>query len=316
MVSMPMLDDPSRTSQPSDAPLFGGIEGGGTKFVCVIGRGPDEVVAEERIPTTTPQATLSETVAFFRAGSARFGPIAAIGVGSFGPVDLHEESRTWGYITTTPKPGWERTDVAGRLKRDLGVPVAFDTDVNAAALGEARWGAARGLDSFVYLTVGTGIGGGGLLGGRPMHGLVHPEMGHMLLPRDRAADPFPGVCPFHGGCLEGLASGPALLARWGQPAESLPEGHAAWALEAHYLAIAVVNFICTLSPQRLILGGGVMDQAHLFPLIRREVVALLNGYVRAEEILRGIDSYIVPPGLGNRSGRLGALAMAEHLVRA
>ena len=301
---------------PSDAPLFGGIEGGGTKFVCVIGRGPGDVVAEARIPTTTPQATLSETVEFFRTESARAGTLAAIGVGCFGPVDLHEDSPTWGYITTTPKPGWERTDVAGRLKRDLGVPVVFDTDVNAAALGEARWGAARGLDSFVYLTVGTGIGGGGLLGGRPMHGLVHPEMGHMLLPRDRAADPFPGMCPFHGDCLEGLASGPALLARWGQPAEGLPEDHPAWPLEAHYLALAVVNFVCTLSPQRIILGGGVMDQRHLFPLIRREVVALLNGYLRAGEILDAIDSYIVPPGLGNRSGRLGALAMAEQLVRA
>ena len=300
----------------SDAPLFGGVEGGGTKFLCVIGRGPDEVVAEGRIATTTPQATLSETVEFFRSESARVGTLAAIGIGSFGPVDLHEASPTWGYITTTPKPGWEHTDVAGRLRRDLGVPVAFDTDVNAAALGEARWGAARGLDSFVYLTVGTGIGGGGLLGGRPLHGLVHPEMGHLLLPRDRAADPFPGMCPFHGDCLEGLASGPALLARWGQPAESLPEGHPAWPLEAHYLALAVVNFVCTLSPQRIILGGGVMDQGHLFPLIRREVVDLLNGYLRVGEILDGIDSYIVPPGLGNRSGRLGALAMAERLVRA
>ena len=316
MVSMPMLEDPIRTQRSSDAPLFGGIEGGGTKFVCVIGRGPDDLVAEERIPTTTPQATLSNTVEFFRTAAARVGTLAAIGVGSFGPVDLHEGSPTWGFITTTPKPGWEHTDVAGRLKRELGVPVAFDTDVNAAALGEARWGAARGLDSFVYLTVGTGIGGGGLLGGRPMHGLVHPEMGHVLLPRDRAADPFPGMCPFHGDCLEGLASGPALLARWGQSAESLPEGHPAWALEAHYLALAVVNFVCALSPQRIILGGGVMDQAHLFPLIRREVVALLNGYLRAGEILDGIDTYIVPPGLGNRSGRLGALAMAELLVRA
>jgi len=315
MISMRMLGDLHGTRPPSGAPLFGGIEGGGTKFVCVIGRGPDEVVAESRIPTTTPQATLSEVAEFFRTESARVGSPAAVGVGCFGPVDLHEQSPTWGYITTTPKAGWERTDVAGRLQRDLGVPVAFDTDVNAAAMGEARWGAARGLDSFVYLTVGTGIGGGGLLGGRPMHGLVHPEMGHLLLPRDPAADPFPGMCPFHGGCLEGLASGPALLARWGQPAETLPEGHPAWPLEAHYLALAIVNFVCTLSPQRIILGGGVMEQGHLFPLIRREVVALLNGYVRAEEILYGIDSYVVPPGLGDRSGRLGALAMAEHLER-
>jgi fructokinase len=204
--------------------------------------------------------------------------------------------------------------VAGRLKKDLGVPVAFDTDVNAAAIGEARWGAARGLDTFIYLTVGTGIGGGGLVRGRPMHGLVHPEIGHMLLPHDRSVDPFPGACPFHGGCLEGLASGPALLLRWGQPAESLPVDHPAWALEARYLALALVNLVCTLSPQRIVMGGGVMEQAHLFPLIRKEVAALLNGYIRATEILEAVDSYIVPPGLGDRSGRLGALAMAERLA--
>ena len=202
---------------------------------------------------------------FFRAEQAQRGPLAAVGVGCFGPVDLRETSATWGFITTTPKAGWANVDVAGRLTRDLGVPVAFDTDVNAAAFGEARWGAAQGLDTFVYLTVGTGIGGGGLQRGQPMHGLVHPEMGHMLLPRDPSADPFPGVCPFHGGCLEGLASGPAMLARWGQPAESLPADHPAWALEARYLALAAVNLVCTLSPQRIVLGGGVMEQAQLFP---------------------------------------------------
>jgi len=313
VVSMRMPED---VHARSGGRLFGGIEGGGTKFVCVIGRGPDEIVAETRIPTTTPEATLSQTADFFRAESAKRGRLAAIGVGSFGPVDLREGSATWGFITTTPKAGWAHTDVAGRLKKDLGVPVAFDTDVNAAAIGEARWGAAQGLDTFVYLTVGTGIGGGGLQGGQPMHGLVHPEMGHMLLPHDRSLDPFPGVCPFHGGCLEGLASGPALLARWGQPAESLPADHPAWALEAHYLALALVNLVCTLSPQRIVLGGGVMEQAHLFPLIRQEVVSVLNGYIRAAEILEAIDAYIVPPGLGNRSGRLGAIAMAERLARA
>ena len=294
--------------------LLGGIEGGGTKFVCVIGRGPDEILAETRIPTTTPEATLSQTADFFRAETVRRGSLAAVGVGCFGPVDLREGSATRGFITTTPKAGWAHTDVAGRLGRDLGVPVAFDTDVNAAAIGEARWGAARGLDTFVYLTVGTGIGGGGLQGGRPMHGLVHPEMGHMLLPHDRSLDRFPGVCPFHGGCLEGLASGPAILARWGQAAENLPADHPAWALEARYLALALANLVCTLSPQRIVMGGGVMEQAHLFPLIRKEVAALLNGYIRAAEILDAIDAYIVPPGLGNRSGRLGALAMAERLA--
>lgn len=282
--------------------------------MCVIGRGPAEILAEARIPTTTPEATLSQTVEFFRAESARRGRLAAIGVGSFGPVDLREGSATWGFITTTPKAGWAHADVAGRLRKDLDVPVAFDTDVNTAAIGEARWGSAQGLDTFVYLTVGTGIGGGGLQGSRPMHGLVHPEIGHMLLPHDRSLDPFPGVCPFHGGCLEGLASGPALLARWGQPAESLPADHPAWALEARYLALAIVNLVCTLSPQRIVLGGGVMEQAQLFPLIRKDVVALLNGYIQATAILDEIDAYIVPPGLGSRSGRLGALAMAERLA--
>jgi fructokinase len=311
VVSMRM---PEAAHAPADHRLFGGIESGGTKFVCVIGRGPGEIEAETRIPTTTPGATLSQTVDFFRAESARHGRLAAIGVGSFGPVDLRKASVTWGFITTTPKAGWANTDVAGRLMRDLGVPVAFDTDVNAAAIGEARWGAAQGLDPFVYLTVGTGIGGGGLAGGQPMHGLVHPEIGHMLLPHDRSLDPFPGVCPFHAGCLEGLASGPALLARWGQPAENLPEDHPAWALEARYLALAVANLVCTLSPQRIVLGGGVMEQTQLFPLVRKEVVALLNGYIQAAEILDAIDAYIVPPGLGNRAGRLGALAMAERLA--
>lgn len=311
VVSMRMPED---THAGSGGRLYGGVEGGGTKFVCVVGRGPDDIAAETRIPTTTPEATLAQTVDFFRAESAARGPLAAIGVGSFGPVDLREGSATWGFITTTPKAGWEHTDVAGRLARELGVPVAFDTDVNAAAVGEARWGAAQGLDTFVYLTVGTGIGGGGLVGGQPMHGLVHPEMGHMLLPRDPSIDPFAGVCPYHAGCLEGLASGPALLARWGQPAETLPADHPAWRLEAHYLALAVANLVCTLSPQRVVLGGGVMEQAHLFPLIRHEVVSLLNGYIRAQEILGAIDAYIVPPGLGNRAGRLGAIAMAERLA--
>jgi len=281
----------------------------------VIGRGPGDVVAEARIPTTTPQATLSETVEFFRTESARAGTLAAIGVGCFGPVDLHEDSPTWGYITTTPKPGWERTDVAGRLRRDLGVPVAFDTDVNAAALGEARW--VRPAASTASSTSPSAPVSAGAASSRPAHARPRSSRdGPHAAPRDRAADPFPGMCPFHGDCLEGLASGPALLARWGQPAEGLHEDHPAWPLEAHYLALAVVNFVCTLSPQRIILGGGVMDQRHLFPLIRREVVALLNGYLRASEILDGIDAYIVPPGLGNRSGRLGAIAMAEQLVRA
>lgn len=295
-------------------PLYGGVEGGGTKFVCVVGTGPDDVRAEARFPTTTPEATLGQAVAFFRDQEAGLGPLAAVGIGSFGPVDLRPGSLTFGSITSTPKPGWMNVDVVGPFRRALGVEVAFDTDVNAAALGEWRWGAAQGLHTFVYLTVGTGIGGGGFVGGQLMHGLLHPEMGHLRLPRDPVADPFTGACPFHGDCLEGLASGPALLARWGQPAEAIPKKHAGWALEARYLALAVVNLVCTLSPQRIVIGGGVMEQPQMFPQVRLEVKALLNDYVRAKEILEGIDAYIVPPALGRRAGVLGALALAERMT--
>jgi fructokinase len=297
----------------SDRPLLGGIEGGGTKFVCMIGTGPEDVRAEVRFPTQAPDVTLGHALAFFEDEQARLGPLAALGIGSFGPVDLHPESPTFGFITSTPKAGWTNVDLAGPFRQKLRIPVAFDTDVNAAALGEWRWGAARGLHTFMYLTVGTGIGGGGLVEGRLLHGLLHPEVGHLRLPRDPALDPFPGACPFHGDCLEGLASGPALLARWGRPAESLPPDHEAWTLQARYLALALVNIICTLSPQRLILGGGAM-QAPLFPLVRRQVKALLNGYIRAPEILDEIDEYVVPPALGARAGALGALALAERLL--
>jgi fructokinase len=272
------------------------------------------VVAEKRIPTTTPEATLAATVEFLCAASAGHGALAAVGIGSFGPVDVRPGSPRFGWITSTPKPGWSDTDVAGPIRRALGVPVAFDTDTNAAALGERDWGTARGLDSFLYLTIGTGIGGGGFAEGRLLHGLVHPEVGHLRLPHDLAADPFPGVCPFHGDCLEGLASGPALQARWGAPAESLPADHPAWHLEVRYLALAVVNLVCALSPQRVLMGGGVMEQLHLFPPLRREVQRLLNGYVRATELLDRIDEFIVPPGLGSRAGVLGALALARHAV--
>ena len=290
--------------------LYGGVETGGTKVVCLVGSGPDDIRAEVRIPTTTSQATLRQCTECFREQRARLGPLAGIGIACFGPVDLNSESPTYGYITSTPKPGWANTDIVGAFRRALDVPVGFDTDVNAAALGEWRWGAAQGLNNFVYLTIGTGIGGGGLINGKPMHGLVHPEMGHIRIPRDRQADLFPGSCPFHGDCLEGLASGPAITARWGRPAESLPEDHPAWKLEANYLASAVVNFICTLSPQRIILGGGVMKR-QLLPMIHQEVKRLLAEYIQAREILQEIESYIVSPALGDRAGALGALVLAQ-----
>jgi fructokinase len=293
--------------------LYAGIEAGGTKFVCLVGAGPDDVRAEARFPTTSPEATLRQVLEFFREQRARHGALTAAGIASFGPVDLDPASATYGFITTTPKPGWAQTDMVGPVRQSLGVPVTFDTDTNAAALGERRWGVAQGLDTFIYLTIGTGIGGGGLVNGKRMRGLVHPEMGHVRIPHDEAADPFAGTCPFHGDCLEGLASGPAMNARWGRPAESLPDNHPAWALEARYLALALNNFICTLSPQRIVLGGGVMERRSLFPLIHRDVQALLNDYVQAVQLLSHVDRYVVPPAFGARAGALGALALAMEI---
>ncbi|MBP8129522.1 MAG: ROK family protein [Candidatus Hydrogenedentes bacterium] len=291
--------------------LWGGVEAGGTKFVCAVAAGPEEILAETRFPTTTPQETIARAVAFFLEEQQRHGPVAGLGIASFGPVDPKPGSPTYGCITTTPKRGWANTDLAGPLREALRAPIGFDTDVNGAALAEGRWGAAQGLDTFVYLTVGTGIGGGAMVNGKLVHGLLHPEMGHVFVPHDRGRDPFPGACPYHGDCLEGLASGPALEARWGCSAEALSPDHAAWDLEAEYLASGLVPQLCIISPQRIVLGGGVMEQAHLFPRIRARFLSLLNGYIQRPEILRDIGLYIVPPGLGNRAGVLGAIALAQ-----
>jgi fructokinase len=287
--------------------LFGAIEAGGTKFVCGIGTGPEDLTIVQ-IPTTTPEATVRQVIDFFQGSKE---PIRGIGIGSFGPLDLHPESPTFGFITSTPKPGWRNFNIAGIIAGELGVPVGFDTDVNAAALGEGRWGAAVGLTDFLYLTVGTGIGGGAVVNDSLLHGLVHPEMGHLRIPHDRSSDPFTGNCPFHGDCLEGLASGPAMQARWGVPPSQLPENHAAWMLEAHYLALGLVSWVCTLSSQRIIIGGGIMQQPQLFLMIRQEVPLLLNGYIQARTLMDSLDDYIVPPKLGNRAGILGALVLAE-----
>ncbi|MDX6451859.1 MAG: fructokinase [Gaiellaceae bacterium] len=281
---------------------YGGVEAGGTKWVCGIGTGPDDLHALETFPTTTPAETLARATEFF----ARNGGVAAVGVGSFGPIDL----RT-GRITTTPKNGWANTDVVSVLRDALGVPVAFDTDVNAAALGEGRWGAAVGLDTFCYFTVGTGIGGGVLAGGRLVHGLIHPEVGHMLIPHDRARDPFDGSCPFHGDCFEGLAAGSAIERRWGKPGVELGDRSEVWELEAEYLARGVVNVICVVSPQRVILGGGVMKQPSLLPLVRARTRELLGGYIAAPQLTEGLDEYIVGPALGDRAGVLGAIELAR-----
>ena len=286
--------------------LYGGIEAGGTKFVCAVGTGPEDLTAIKRIPTTTPGETIPQVIDFFREHKG----LAAIGIGSFGPVDLNHNSSTYGYIITTPKPGWAFTDLAGVIWRALKIPVGFDTDVNTAALGEYRWGAAQELDTFIYLTVGTGIGGGGMANGKLIHGMLHPEMGHLRVPHDKKSDKYVGCCPFHGDCFEGLACGLALEQRWGQRGETLPADHPAWALEARYLALAINDFICTLSPQRVIIGGGVMEQTQLFPMVRENVRQLLNNYIQANEILQDIDHYIVPPALGKQAGVLGAIALA------
>ncbi len=290
--------------------IYGGIEAGGTKFICAVGSNPADLHAIERIPTTTPAETIARTIAYFRRVSAT-EPLAAIGIASFGPVDPDPASPTFGYITSTPKPGWANVNLAGEISAGLKLPVAFDTDVNGAALAECRWGAAQGLDTFIYLTIGTGFGGGGLANGTPMHGLLHPEMGHIRIPHNWEEDPFPGTCPFHGDCLEGLAAGPAIEQRWGQRGETLPADHPAWDLEAHYLSLGLMNHILMLSPQRIILGGGVMAQSQLFPAVRQKVVEQLNGYISVPEILTDIDHYIVPPALGNRAGVLGAIALAQ-----
>jgi fructokinase len=257
---------------------------------------------------------IRQLIEYFEIQMAR-EPLAAIGIASFGPVDLDPSSAQYGYITTTPKKGWQYVDMAGPFRKKFNVPVAFDTDTNAAALAEQRWGGARGLDTFVYVTVGTGIGGGGMMGGQLMHGVLHPEMGHMLMPHDWKTDPFPGVCPYHGDCWEGLASGPAIEARWGIKGQDLLQDHRTWQIQAHYMALGVVNLIYILSPQRIILGGGVMKQAGLFPLIRRNTLQLLNGYIQADRIIRDIDYYVIPPHLGDNAGVLGGLALAENAVQ-
>jgi fructokinase len=233
-----------------------------------------------------------------------------IGLGSFGPLDVNPESPTYGFITSTPKPNWQNTDIAGTLHRELGKRVAFDTDVNAAALGEFTWGASRGVDPSLYLTIGTGIGGGFIRDGKPLKGLLTPEMGHIRIPHDRELDPFPGACPFHGDCFEGLASGEAIRARKGQQAEALEDGDPFWELEAEYIASALVNYICVISPRKIILGGGIMQRSFLFGGIRRRTSEMLNEYLQSEMLLKHIEQYIVPPRLGNRAGVLGAIALA------
>jgi fructokinase len=292
--------------------LYGGIEAGGTKFVCSVASGPDNIVQEVRFPTTTPEETLQRSIQFFEPFVSN-RQINAIGVGCFGPLDLNPKSATYGYITATPKPHWSNTDVRGTLQRSLNVAIGFDSDVNVAAFGEYMWGASRGYDPSLYLTIGTGVGGGYLINGKPLIGLLNLEMGHVRIPHNRELDPFDGSCPFHQDCFEGLASGPAIEKRLGVSGATVPETDAFWDIEAEYIASALMNYILTLSPKKIILGGGVMQREFLFAKVRSRVLNLLNGYVASKSVLETIDQYIVPPGLGNQSGSMGAIAMAMQL---
>jgi fructokinase len=292
--------------------LYGGIEAGGTKFVCVIASGPSHIVDEIRFKTTTPDETLGRAIKFFQPFISS-GQINTIGVGCFGPLDVTPESPTYGFIAATPKPGWSNTNVLGILRGALGIKIAFDTDVNVAGLGEYKWGVSQGYDPSLYLTIGTGIGGGYIKEGRPLVGLLSPEMGHLRIPHNRELDPFVGNCPFHDDCFEGLASGPAIEKRLGVPGATVPENDPFWNLEADYIASALMNYILTLSPKKIVLGGGVMQRGFLFSRVRWRVRELLNGYVANKSLLENIDDYIVPPGLGNQSGSLGAIALAMQL---
>jgi fructokinase len=293
-----------------DIPLYGAIEAGGTKFVCALGTADGSLIAESRLPTTNPAATLAAVVKFLREGSDLHGPLSGIGVASFGPLVLDRRSPHYGFLGKTPKAGWSHTDIVGAMRGAFQGAVGFDTDVNAAALAEHRWGAARDVSDLVYVTVGTGIGAGVLVNGVPLHGLVHPEIGHLFVRRHALDAEFAGVCPFHGDCLEGLASGPAIMKRSGCDLSSLSADHPQWTMQADYLAQLCATLVLTVSPRRIILGGGVMSCLALFPLIRTRMLHWLAGYVDHAELLQHSDRYLLPPGLGQRSGVLGALSLA------
>lgn len=295
--------------------LYGAIEAGGTKFVCAAARDVDDTATETRIPTTTPARTLRDVTEFFAAAAAELGRFDAFGIGSFGPVDLNRASPTFGQILATPKPGWSHTDLVTPLAQRFECPVRIDTDVNAAALAEASRGSGDLFGTLVYVTVGTGIGGGAFVNGETLKGLLHPEMGHTRVVRDARDGDFPGICPFHGDCLEGLASGSAIVARYGTTLDRLPEGHEAFAIVGNYLGQLAANAILMLSPQRLVFGGGVMKNAALFRAIRATAASLLGGYASMGTTAESLEQIIAAPNLGDRSGLVGAITLAKSAAR-
>jgi fructokinase len=297
------------------ATLLAGVELGGTKCVCILGTGPDDIRARVTIPTLDPDTTLDSIAAVIQKWREQPGPPVALGVASFGPIDLRHDSPTYGCMGATPKRGWANADIAGYFTRRFALPVGITTDVIGAALAEGRWGDAQGLSDYAYITVGTGIGAGLIVAGQSVFGCHHPEVGHARIVRARG-DTWPGNCPFHGDCIEGLASGPAIEARSGKPAGSLESDSPVWETVVHALAQLNHLLVVTAAPQRILMGGGVMGaQPHLFPRIRRAVLESLNGYLHIPQVLTDIDRFIAPPGLGTLAGPLGALAIAGTIER-
>ncbi|VXB73091.1 ROK fructokinase; glucomannan utilization protein E [Bacillus sp. 349Y] len=282
--------------------MLGAIEAGGTKFVCAVGDEQGTIIDRVQIPTTLPEETIPKVIEFFRKH-----PVKAIGIGSFGPIDVNRESASYGNVTSTPKVGWKDYPFVQAIKDAIPVPVGFNTDVNAAALGEATFGAAKGLDSCLYITVGTGIGAGAVVQGKLLQGLSHPEMGHILI-RRHEDDPYEGKCPYHKDCLEGLAAGPAIEARWGVKGDQLVDKGEVWEMEGYYIAQALMQYIVIISPKKIILGGGVMKQRQIFPIIYKHLEKMINGYVN----LPPLEEYIVSPGLGDNAGITGSLMLAHE----
>ncbi len=287
--------------------LYGALEAGGTKMVLAIGNENGEILEQLSIPTETPDITMVKIVDYFKDKK-----IEALGVGSFGPIDLDKGSPTYGCITSTPKLAWVNYNIVNRLKDSLHIPIGFDTDVNASALGEATWGSMKGLNSGIYITIGTGVGVGVYMNGSLLHGMLHPEAGHVLLSK-HPEDTFEGVCPYHPNCFEGLASGPSIEKRWNKKAYELQDNPKVWELEAYYIAQGLVNYILTLSPHKIVLGGGVMHQKQLFPLIRKEVARLLNGYIKTRQ-MEELDQYIVPASLNDNQGIMGCIQLAKQEI--
>lgn len=289
--------------------LLGGIEAGGTKMVCAVGDENGNLIDRISIPTLQPEETFAEMINYFKRYE-----IKALGIGSFGPIDLNRQSKTYGYITTTPKSGWMNCNIVGVMKEALNVPIGFDTDVNGAVLGEVAWGSAKGCETAIYITIGTGVGVGVFVNGGLLHGLIHPEAGHMLISR-HSNDTYKGRCPFHSNCVEALASGPAIMERWGVPAAELADRKEVWKLEAYYIAQAITNYILTYSPEKVILWGGVMHQEQMFSLVRKQVKQMLNGYLSHTMIEEQIENYIVPPVLGDNAGILGAIRLGMDCIK-